>query len=120
MTVGRLKKLLQNFNDTDRLVIDNGERKATSANEIIFAYKIKMGKESTPRPIVIFQTKNDFDVPNEIEAQIEHFKTSYHDENFSDADILAELFELGFVLDDFKYDQNRYNWAKKVAEENLL
>lgn len=119
MTVGRLKELLQNFNDTDRLVIDNGEYKATSANEIIFAYKIRTLGEPSARPIVIFQTKNDFDVPNELEEQLTHFKEAYG-EDYSDAENLSELFELGFVLDDFKYDQDRYNWAKKVAEDNGL
>ena len=116
MTVRHLKELLKNFNDDDRLIIDNGEYEANSANEIIFAYKIRVGGEPTYRPVVICQTKDDFDVSCELEAQLEHFQ----EENWDEADALARLLEFGFVLDDFKYDQDRYNWAKAVIEEHGL
>lgn len=116
MTVRFLKELLKNFNDDDRLIIDNGEYEANSANEIIFAYKISVYGEKEPRPVVICKTKNDFDVPNELEAQMERFEK----ENWDEADALSELLEYGFVIDDFKYDESRYNWAKTVGEENGL
>lgn len=116
MTVRHLKEILKNFNDNDRLVIDNGEYEANSANEVIFAYKIRVADELTYRPIVICQTKNDFDVSCELEAQIERFK----EENWDEADALMELLEYGFVLDDFKYDPDRYNWAKMIGEEHGL
>lgn len=116
MTVGHMRKLLESFNDTDRLIIDNGEYEANSENEIIFAYKVKVHGEKEPRPVIICQTKNDFDVPNELEAQIERFKSG----NWDEADALAELLEYGFTLDDFKYDRDRYDWAKAVGEEHGL
>lgn len=68
--------------------------------------------EKEPRPVVICQTKNDFDVPNELEAQIEHFK----EENWDEADALSQLLEYGFTIEDFKYDESRYNWAKKSMD----
>jgi len=55
-------------------------------------------------------------VPNELEAQIEHFK----EENWDEADALSQLLEYGFTIEDFKYDESRYNWAKTVGKEHGL
>lgn len=116
MTVGHFKKLLDSFNDDDRLIIDNGEYEANPANEIIFAYKLTVSGEEKPRPVIICQTRNDFDVSNELEAQIERFR----DENRDEADALTELIEYGFTVDDFKYDRDRYLWAMETAEKHGL
>lgn len=114
MTVRHFKKLLESYNDSDRIILDNGGYEATKANEIIFAHKIKVAGEE--RPIVICQTRGDFDVPNELEAQIEHFQ----EEKWDEADALMELMEYGFTIDDFRYDKDRYEWVKQTAEEHGL
>lgn len=113
MTVKNLKKLLENFNDNDRVVIDNGEREANPANEIIFAYKVTLAGEDGPRPVIVCQTRDDFDVPEELEAQIARFM----EENWSEGDALAELMDYGFTVEDFKYNEDRYLWAKETAEK---
>ena len=113
MTVGVFKKILDGFNDTDRIIIDNGEHEANPSNEVIFAYKVRHPDEKEARPVVILQTRDDFDVPNELEAQMKHFS----EENWDEADALSELFGYGFTLDDFKYDETRYEWAKRIAEK---
>ncbi len=115
MTIGNLKKILDQFDDNDRLIIDNGEYEANPANEIIFAYKV-LDSNGKPKPVVICQTRDDFDVSNELEAQIERFQK----ENWDETDALMELMEYGFTVEDFRYDQGRYEWATKIAREHGL
>ena len=116
MTVAHLKELLKNFDDNDRIIIDNGNYEATPANEIIYMYKILKGNGKETLPVVICQTRADFDVENELEAAFVHFQ----EENWEEADALDFLFNLGYTLNDMKYDLDRYEWAKRVAEEHGL
>ena len=116
MTVGYLKKQLEKFNDSDRIILDNGHYKADSRNEILYAIKLRPNNSEEPFPVVVLQTKDDFDVAAELKAALEHFS----EENYDEADALSELFEMGYTLEDFMYDQNEYEWAKAVAEGHGL
>lgn len=95
MTVGYFKKMLENFDDSDRLIIDNGNYSANPSNEVIFAIKVRRFNEDCYRPVVILQTKNDFDIYNELDAQVKHAKQV----GMSCADLIEELNEMGFPYD---------------------
>ena len=45
---------------------------------------------------------------------------TYMEENWDEADALSDLFDKGYVLDDFKYNEERYEWANRVASEHGL
>lgn len=107
MTVRILKEILDGFDDDVRVIIDNGHYNADPRNEIILAFKMLNGNS------VVLQTRDDFDVSNELEATLEH----YAKEDMDECDAMMELMEMGFTLDDFRYDDNRYEWAKRVANE---
>ncbi len=115
MTVKHLRSLLADFNDDDRIIIDGCDNfKATRDNEIIYAYKHKKSTDKDYAPVVVLQTRDDFDVKEELEAVLEHRKKLNED---NDKVYLSTLLEMGYKLDDFNYDEARYAWAKRVLEE---
>ena len=110
MTVKHLKEILDRFDDDDRIIIDNGEYNPNPVNEILLAFKVKGCKG------VVLQTRGDFDVKSELEARLEAVaQNEYYVDN--EADFMIDLFEHGFTVEDFSYDPERYEWAKRVAEE---
>ena len=111
MTVKMLKEILLKYNDDDRVILDNGHYEADSQNEVLYAIKLQPGNAKEPLPVVVLQTRDDFDVPEELEASLEYFQK----ENYGEADALSELFEMGYTLDDFKYDKTRHEWAKQIG-----
>ena len=116
MTIKHFKELLNGFDDNDRIILDLGDNmKATSENEVIYAFKHRKSSESECAPVVVLQTKADFDVAEELEAALKH----YEEENYEEEDALSELLEMGYVLEDFKRI-DRYDWATRVAEEHGL
>ena len=40
-----------------------------------------------------------------------------YNENWEEGDALKTLLDIGFTLDDFKYNETRYEWVKRVAED---
>lgn len=109
MTVKTLKRLL-NFldNDNARVILDNGERYANPANEFIYAVHPE-GSD-----VLVLQLRGDFDAKNQLEAC---FQECAKQGDIEESEVLTYLFDLGFTLDDFKYDDTRYEWAKKIADD---
>ncbi len=122
MTIRRLKELLSEFDDDDRIILDRGDTtKATSENEILCAYKVKGNTDKEWAPVVILQTRDDFDVGEELLATMMNASLSWMDpdaEVIYEGDLLYLLLETGYVLDDFKLiDTDAYEWALDIAEE---
>lgn len=65
---------------------------------------------------VRLEPKAQMDVANELEARIDY----YAENNWDEADALEDIFDDDYTLDDFKYDEVRYEWAKRIAEEHGL
>lgn len=40
----------------------------------------------------------------------------YEDEGFSEQDTITDLYAQGYTADSFRYDSERYRWAKRCAE----
>ena len=117
MTVRKLKEMLNQYNDNDRVIFDIGDTmRATPENEVLYAFKHKKGSEKDYAPVVVLQKRADFDVQEELEAYLDHCI----DENIDETDALADLFEMGYTLNDFGYSLDRYNWASRVAKEHGL
>lgn len=117
MTVGKFKELLKGFNDNDRIIIDaDNVFAATPKNEVLYAFKHKSSTDEDWAPVVMLQTRNDIDVTEELEAYIQHCI----DDNVDEVDALMDLFEIGYTLEDFKYNNDRYEWACRVAEGHGL
>ena len=57
--------------------------------------------------------KDDFYVESELEGMIQDFE----DNNMSEQDALAEIMEYGYTAEDFKYNDKRYEWVRRVAKE---
>jgi hypothetical protein len=66
---------------------------------------------------VDMHTKADYDVGSELEARLENaIENMEYEEDF-----LSECLEDGYTIEDFKEVSNeRYEWAKRVAEEHGL
>lgn len=110
MTVKRFKELLNQFDDDDRIIIDNGDYNPDPVNEILLAFKVDGCKG------IVLQTRGDFDISSELEARVEAAaKGEYYVDN--EADFMIDLFQHGFTVEDFDYDPERYEWAKRTAKE---
>lgn len=117
MTVKKMKEVLNQYNDDDRIILDIGNTmKATPENEIIYAFKHKKSSDKDYAPVIVLQRRSDFDVQTELEAYLDHCI----DENIDETDALTDLFEMGYTLNDFDYSESRYNWASRVAKEHGL
>ena len=116
MTVKMLKEILEKCNDDDRVIIDADDNlKATPNNEIIYAIKHRRIMDPVCAPVVVLQTRADFDVEEELRAALEH----YEEENWTEEDALAELFEMGYTIADF-VGIGQDDWARRVALEHGL
>jgi len=49
----------------------------------------------------------------ELEAKLKYFAEQDTDE----CDAMLELLKAGFTLEDFKYNEERYEWAKRVMND---
>lgn len=99
MTVRMLKHELEKFNDDDRIIIDLGDTfRAEDYNEIMYAYKHKKYNDKDYAPVVVLQTRSDYDVDEEIKAEI-NFKRSF---NMTVEDIAHDLIERGYSYDEFR------------------
>ncbi len=76
----------------------------------------KKGSDKDYAPVIVLQRRSDFDVQTELEVYLDHCI----DENIDEADALADLFEIGYTLNDFSYNESRFDWASKVAKEHGL
>lgn len=112
MTVRKLKSILADLNDDDRIVIDNGDYfNATKENEIISVSRYADRKGGFA-PVVVFGTRNDNDVTEEIKGLLEQ----YSEEEWQEPDAWFDLTEFGYKLEDFEGDPERYEWAKVNME----
>jgi hypothetical protein len=113
MTVKNLITILSKYPDNDRIILDIGDTISANAdNEVLYAFKHKRAGDEGYAPVVVLQTRADIDVSAEIEATLEH----YQEEGWDEVDALLDLAEIGYQLDDFAYDKERYEWAKSIAE----
>ncbi len=115
MTVKYLKELLNKFDDNARVVIDGLETDDEVMN--IEAYD----NETIKRSVVLLQSRAEFlDTADEeldcLKDELTDALESYEQEGYSECDTLSTLLEIGYKLDDFKHI-DRYEWAKRVAED---
>lgn len=98
MTVRMLKKFLEECNDDDRVILDiNENRVPNKENEIISVYRYKTSDELEYRPVVLLQTRDDFDWWEEKNAIIFHFQYDM------DPDTLKKtLLEIGYTEDEIE------------------
>ena len=100
MTVRMLKKELEKFNDDDRIIIDLGDTfRAEDYNEIMYAYKHKKYIDKDYAPVVILQTRSDYDVEEEIKAEIAAKREHGMDSEL----IIKDLYERGYSYDEFEH-----------------
>lgn len=106
MTVRMLKKMLENVPDDARIYADDGAGMFEGNSEFVELCHCKQFPH-----MIVLQTKHDFDYVYEIEAKLEH----YSEENWSETDMVMELSEHGYNAEDFKYDDDRFEWASKAG-----
>lgn len=107
MTIKRLKEIIENLPDNMRIYADDGE-KGMFTNNSEFILAIPHGD------MCVLQTKNDFDVNNEITAWYDTAKNNGIDANA----FWKSFYELGYDYDDF-VDPKMQEEALKFRKENL-
>jgi len=116
MTIKKLKKIINEFDDDDRIVITGKKGEISLDNEILFLEKMIPFDGEGPSKLIIAQTRNEVDIPTELEARIDY----YQEENWKEIDTIEDLFDIGFRLDDFKYNTSRYETMKTKLERNKI
>ena len=107
MTIKRLKEIIENLPDDMRIYADDGKTGMfTNNSEFILA--IPHGD------MCVLQTKNDFDVDNEITTWYSIAKYNGIDANA----FWKSFYELGYDYDDF-VDPKMQEEALKFRKENL-
>jgi hypothetical protein len=48
-------------------------------------------------------------------SDLESKLKKYEEDNWSEQDVITDLYEQGYTIDSFRYDPERYRWAKRVA-----
>lgn len=114
MTIKKLKQIIEKFNDDDRIVISGEKGEVSLDNEILFLQKLIPFNNEEPIKLIVAQTRNEIDIPTELEARLDY----YQEENWKESDTVEDLLEIGFKLDDFKYSQSRYKTMKIKLERN--
>lgn len=107
MTVRRLKEMLANLPDDARIYADDGTDGSFEGNSEF----VEMCYCSWFPKKVIFQTRDNFDYVEELEAKLEH----YSEENWDEIDKIRDLAEHGYVAEDFDYDDDRHEWAERAS-----
>ena len=75
MTVRILKHILSQCDDSDRIILDNGDLEANESNEILYAVTIHRMNSPSHVPVLILQTRDDIDENEEIMSFIAHRRT---------------------------------------------
>lgn len=91
MTIGYLKKIIAGLPDDMRIYADDGVHNMFDNNSEFVA-------TSSNRNKCILQTKNDFEIDNEIMAWYEQVKMGIIDEDT----FWNDFYEIGYDYDDFK------------------
>lgn len=63
-------------------------------------------------------SKSKTHVPEDLEDRF--WYASQPENDIDELDFVMDLFDIGYVLDDFKYDNDRYLWIKEFAERHGL
>lgn len=106
MTVRKLKELLANIPDDERVYLDNGDD-TFNGDEVIDVSFIRNAFGSKHR--VLVRTRDNLDMSAAIEGILKY----YSEDNWDENDAFDDLDEYGITLDDFKYDEQRYEYAKQ-------
>ena len=106
MTIKYLKELIKNLPDDMRVCADDGDHGMFEGNSefLTLVYTPKRDK-------CVLQTKNDFDLENELEAMLEFASENDIDEQ----DFWTTFSETGYKYTDFE-DEEEQNWAKEQLE----
>ena len=112
MTIAMLKELIADMPDDASIYLDDGNDFFSGNSEVVEVVQGALQYEKK----VILQTKNDFDVEEELEAKF----TYYSDNDWDELDAVMDLFDSGYTVDDFKYNDDRYLWIKEFAEYHGL
>lgn len=113
MTIKNLKEIIANMPDNARIYLDDGYTFTEGNSEVI---NISYVANSRTGDMAILQTKNDIDVAEELEARFEY----YSENDWDELDAVMDMLEDGYVLDDFRYDDDRYLWMKEFCENHGL
>ena len=110
MTIKRLKKIIENLPDDMRIYADDGARGMfTNNSEFVLAVVLAVPHGN----MCVLQTKNDFDVNNEITAFYSTAKNNGIDANA----FWKSFYELGYDYDDF-VDPKMQEEALKFRKED--
>lgn len=102
MKVGQLIRTLTLFPMDSEVVIDSDDPVMTTVD--------------TGNKTIRLEGKSQMDLQAELEARIEF----YIADNWDEVDAVRDMLEAGYRIEDFKYNTARYEWSKKIAEENGL
>lgn len=112
MTIGKLKNMIANLPNDARIYLDDGYSFFEGNSEVVIVCHGAGQYENK----VVLQTKNDFDVANELEERLKY----YSDNDWDELDAMMDMLEDGYTIEDFKYDDDRYMWAREFAENHGL
>lgn len=110
MTIKKLKELIQYMPDDARIYLDDGTSFFEGNSEVICLTRGDYGYKNK----VILQTKNDIDVGEELDARLDFYRES----DWEEYDAFLDLGEFGYTLDDFRYDDDVYGWAKNYSKDH--
>lgn len=110
MTLGEFKKQTKDM--PDEMIITNLSPQLfkNNCNMVMFL------SHDRDMKYLAVNCKSDMDVDNEIEARIQWAMENQADE----LDFFIKILEDGYTLEDFKYDDNRYIYAKEFMESHGL
>lgn len=109
MTVGRLKELLRNVPNNVEIRLHDAYQ-----GEDLISVSHLLGRNSNNQ-IVVMETRNDFDVQEELKARF--FDAFVNNDN--EWDFYWELVSDGYKLEDFEGMQE-YEWLKHFVDEHDL
>lgn len=109
MTIRHLKELIKDLPDDMRVYADNGGHGIMTGSEFLCGFGVSNNKAKDDviyEHRFVLQTREDFDVAEELEAWCEYAAEN----NIDEQDFWTEFAERGFVPADFN-DLERENWA---------
>lgn len=110
MTVRMLIKQLMDYN-MDAQVVD------TYGSPIMYSVYARPNKWVTDKDVVRLEPKSQMDINTELDAYFQSDECW----SMSDIDVLEDLKECGYTLDDLKeYNGTAYEWAKNLITEYEL
>ena len=110
MTIRKLKELIENMPDEARIYLDDGRSFFEGNSEVVCLVRGEWGYKDK----VILQTKNDIDLEEELDARLDY----YRENDWDEYDSLLNLSDMGYTLEDFKYDNDIYNWVKEMSKDH--